>query len=136
MPFAMSFAPLLNASPVIQIHAFAAMAAFGLGVFQLVAPKGTLPHRAVGFVWCALMLAAALGSFRINHINQWQGFSLIHLLSIMVLIQIPLAIWFARTGKIANHQRFMRGMFFFGLVVAGAFTFLPGRIMNAVLFGA
>ena len=136
MSFAMSFVPLLSAAPVVQIHAFAAMAAFGLGVFQLVAPKGTMPHRTVGYIWCALMLAAALSSFRINHINQWQGFSLIHLLAIMVLIQIPLAIWFARTGKIANHQRFMRGMFFYGLVVAGLFTFMPGRIMHAVLFGA
>ncbi len=43
----MSLAPLLDASPVIQIHAFAAFAAFGLGLVQFAAPKGTLPHRTV-----------------------------------------------------------------------------------------
>ena len=36
----MTLAPLLNASPVIQIHAFAAMAAFALGLVQFAAPQG------------------------------------------------------------------------------------------------
>ena len=44
----MSFAPLLNAAPAIPVHAFAAMAAFVLGVVQLAGPKGTLPHRTLG----------------------------------------------------------------------------------------
>jgi uncharacterized membrane protein len=37
----MSLAPLLDAVPPIPVHAFAAMAAFALGVVQLAAPKGT-----------------------------------------------------------------------------------------------
>ena len=41
----MSLAPLLNAPLAIQAHAFAAMAAFALGLVQFAAPKGTLPHR-------------------------------------------------------------------------------------------
>jgi very-short-patch-repair endonuclease len=40
---AMTLAPLLAASSVIQLHAFAAMAAFALGIVQLSAPKGTVP---------------------------------------------------------------------------------------------
>jgi len=43
----MSLAPLLNAAPAIPVHALAAMAAFALGVVQLAAPKGTLPHRTI-----------------------------------------------------------------------------------------
>jgi uncharacterized membrane protein len=35
----MSLAPLLQALPQIQIHAFAAMAAFVLGLVQFAAPK-------------------------------------------------------------------------------------------------
>lgn len=34
----MSFEPLLSAA-VIQVHAFAAMGAFALGIFQFAAPK-------------------------------------------------------------------------------------------------
>ena len=41
----MSLAPLLDAAPAIPLHAFAAMAAFALGIVQFAAPKGTLPHR-------------------------------------------------------------------------------------------
>jgi uncharacterized membrane protein len=50
-----TLAPLLAASPAVKLHAFAAMAAFALGVVQLSAPKGTLPHRAIGWFWVVLM---------------------------------------------------------------------------------
>ena len=46
----MSVAPLLDAAPAISLHAFAAMTAFALGVVQLAAPKGTLPHRTLGWI--------------------------------------------------------------------------------------
>ena len=52
----MSLAPLLDAAPAIPLHAFAAMTAFVLGVVQLAAPKGTLPHRTLGWIWVSLML--------------------------------------------------------------------------------
>jgi uncharacterized membrane protein len=47
----MTLAPLLTASALIQIHAFAAMSAFLLGLVQFAALKGTLPHRALGWLW-------------------------------------------------------------------------------------
>jgi uncharacterized membrane protein len=59
----MSLAPLLNAAPAIPLHAFAAMTAFVLGVVQLAAPKGTLPHRTLGWIWVCLMLTVAVSSF-------------------------------------------------------------------------
>jgi uncharacterized membrane protein len=56
----MTLAPLLDASPAIQIHAFAALSAFALGIVQLSAPKGTIPHRTVGWSWVALMFTVAV----------------------------------------------------------------------------
>ncbi|MCS3929944.1 putative membrane protein [Bradyrhizobium elkanii] len=50
----MSVAPLLEAAPAIPLHAFAAMAAFVLGLVQFAAPKGTLPHRTIGWIWVGL----------------------------------------------------------------------------------
>ena len=67
----MSLAPLLNAALAIQLHAFAAMAAFVLGVVQLSAPKGTLPHRTVGWVWVVLMVIVATTSFWIHDLRMW-----------------------------------------------------------------
>lgn len=131
----MSLAPLLNASLAIQLHAFAAMSAFVLGLVQFAAPKGTLPHRTVGFVWLALMLTVAASSFWIHEIRLWGQWSPIHLISIYVLIMVPVAVYFARRHNIRGHARTVIGMFLGGLVVAGLFTFVPGRIMHAVAFG-
>jgi len=130
-----SLAPLLNAAPAIPLHAFAAMAAFVLGVIQFTAPKGTLPHRTIGWIWVSLMLAVALSSFWIHQIKLWGPWSPIHLLSIFTLVMIPLGVWFAHRHQVTGHRRVMIGIFSGALVVAGLFTLLPGRIMHAVIFG-
>jgi uncharacterized membrane protein len=131
----MSLAPLLEASPVIQVHAFAAMGAFALGLVQLAAPKGTLPHRTIGWIWVTLMAVIALSSFFIHQIRLVGPFSPIHLLSIFTLTMLPLAVLHARRHAVKKHRGAMIGIFVGGLVVAGAFTFLPGRVMHAVAFG-
>jgi uncharacterized membrane protein len=131
----MSFAPLLDAAPAIPVHAFAAMTAFLLGVVQLAAPKGTLPHRTLGWIWVCLMLAVAISSFWIHEIRLVGPWSPIHLLSIFVLITVPLAVWKAHRHQVADHRRIMISIFSGALVIAGLFTLLPGRIMHAVAFG-
>jgi uncharacterized membrane protein len=131
----MSLAPLLNAEPVIQVHAFAAMAAFALGIVQLIAPKGTLPHRTIGWIWVTLLALIALSSFFIHEIKLIGPFSPIHLLSIFTLVMLPLAVVRARRHEVQKHRRAMIGIFIGALVVAGAFTFVPGRIMHGVVLG-
>src|ERR1700688_3836407 len=75
----MSLAPLLNAAPAIPLHAFAAMTAFVLGAVQLAAPKGTLPHRTLGWIWVGLMLVISASSFLIHGIRMWGPWSPIHI---------------------------------------------------------
>jgi uncharacterized membrane protein len=131
----MSLAPLLEASGTIPLHAFAAMAAFALGIVQFAAPKGTLPHRTVGWIWVGLMAVVAASSFWIHEIRLLGPWSPIHLLSIFTLIVLPIAVWRARRHRVADHRRIMILIFVGALVIAGLFTFLPGRIMHAVVFG-
>jgi uncharacterized membrane protein len=126
---------LLNAAPTIPLHAFAAMAAFVLGIVQFAAPKGTLPHRALGWIWVVLMLSVAISSFWIHQIRLVGLWSPIHLLSISVLFTVPLGVWRAHRHQVADHRLIMTLIFSGALVIAGLFTFLPGRIMNAVVFG-
>src|SRR5437879_4443106 len=133
--FPMSLAPLLDAAPAIPVHAFAAMAAFALGLVQFAAPKGTLPHRTVGWIWVGLMATVAASSFWIHEIRLLGPWSPIHLLSIFTLIVLPIAVWRARRHRIADHRRIMTMIFAGALVIAGLFTFLPGRIMHAVALG-
>jgi uncharacterized membrane protein len=130
-----NLAPLLSASPAIQLHAFAAMSAFALGLVQLAAPKGTLPHRAVGWIWVTLMLVVAISSFFVHELKVWGRWSPIHLLSIFTLTMLPLGVWRARHHEVQAHRWTMISIFVGGLVIAGLFTFVPGRIMHAVVFG-
>jgi uncharacterized membrane protein len=127
--------PLLNAPSIIQIHAFAAMAAFVIGLVQLAAPKGTIPHRLIGWSWVLLMLTVAISSFFIHIIRLWGAWSPIHLLSILVLVSLPLAVFHARRHEVRRYRNAMTTLFMGALVIAGIFTFLPGRIMHAVAFG-
>ena len=131
-----NLAPLLDATPAIRFHAFAAMAAFALGVVQLSAPKGTLPHRALGWIWVALMLTVSVSAFFIHQLRLWGPWSPIHLLAIFTLVMLPVAVVAAHRHDVVRHRRAMIGLFLGALVIAGIFTFAPGRIMHAVAFGS
>jgi uncharacterized membrane protein len=131
----MTLAPLLNADPIIQVHAFAAMTAFALGVVQLAAPKGTTRHRAMGWMWGLLLATIAISSFWIHTIRMFGPFSPIHLLSIFTLVMLPLAVLAARRHRVPQHRNAMIAIFVGALVIAGIFTLVPGRIMHDVVFG-
>lgn len=130
----MSLAPLLDAAPAIPLHAFAAMAAVVLGIVQLAAPKGTLPHRTLGWVWVALMAVVAISSFWIHQVRLFGPWSPIHLLSVFAAFMLVLGVFYARRHNVRGHSITMISVFAGALIVAGLFTFVPGRIMHAVVF--
>ena len=131
----MTLEPLLRAPLIVSVHAFLAMAAFALGIGQFLAPKGTLPHRVTGWIWVGLMAGIAISSFWISVIRMVWPFSPIHLLSILTLILLPLAVLAARSYRTKRHAGIMIGLFIGALVIAGGFTFMPGRIMHDVAVG-
>ena len=131
----MTLAPLLNASIAIQLHAFAAIAAFALGLMQFARRKGTFSHRTFGWIWVMLMLIVAISSFWIHDIKLWGIWSPIHILSVVTLVNLPLGVWMARKHNVRAHRYWMLGIFAGALVIAGIFTFVPGRIMHGVIFG-
>lgn len=131
----MSFAPLFASPGPVVLHAIAALAAFALGLVQIVAPKGTVPHRLLGWLWVAIMAFVALSSFFVHEIRLWGPWSPIHLLSIGTLFGLAAGVYAARRHAVRSHRNAMIGIFVGGLVIAGGFTLLPGRIMHAVVFG-
>jgi uncharacterized membrane protein len=131
----MTLAPLMAAPAVVVIHAYSAMVALVLGATQFAAPKGTMPHRIMGWVWVSLMVTVAASSFMIHTICQIGPFSIIHGLSILTLILLPVAVMHARSHRVFRHRRAMILLFAGALVVAGIFTLSPGRIMHDVVFG-
>ena len=119
---------------VIQLHIAAALTALLLGTIQLVGIKGTGLHRLIGWTWVVAMVTVAISSLFIRQINPG-SFSLIHLLSGWTLIALPMALFAIRRGRVARHASGMTWTFVGGLIVAGAFTFLPGRLMWELFFG-
>jgi uncharacterized membrane protein len=126
---------LLAQQPLkVQIHIAAALLAFSLGLVLFAAPKGTLPHRTLGWIWVVFMTTVAASSLFMTGLNG-DAYSWIHMLSGYVLISLPAGVIAARRHKVLVHQRTMTGLFLGGMVIAGAFTFFPGRLMWRVIMG-
>jgi len=131
----MTLDPLLAAGSPIPSHALAALAAAVLGGVQLLRPKGGRGHRWIGWAFAALMTWTALSGLFISTLQVWGPFSPIHLLIPATLVALAYAVRAARRGNVEGHRRAMLSLYLLALVLTGAFTLLPGRIMNAVLFG-
>jgi uncharacterized membrane protein len=130
----MNLAPFFVAPAVVQMHAAGAFLALATGSAVLFMRKGTTTHRISGQVWAALMVFVALTSFAITGTRPPGHFSAIHILSVITLISIPAAILYRRKGNIRRHAIIMVSTFL-GLFIAGGFTLIPGRLMNAIVFG-
>ena len=132
----MEFSILLQENPPIPSHAMLALAALALGGLQLALAKGTALHQYTGYAWVSLMTFVCISSFFIHEIRVWGDFSPIHILSVVTLVSLVVAVHAAIQGNIRLHQRVMQVLYFLALVVTGLFTLLPGRAMNAVVFGS
>ena len=124
---------VLRASPVVQVHLYTALVAIGLGAALMTSRKGARFHRVAGWIWVVLILFVAGSSLFITGLNgdKW---SFIHLLSGWTMITAPLALIAARRHKVKQHRRAMMGIFYGGLLIAGALAFIPGRILWNVFF--
>lgn len=131
----MTLTPLFNATPVIQIHTALAVFAVALTIAIFTIRRGSPAHRILGWIWVLSMAGVALSSFWISDIRLIGPFSPIHLLSVFVLLQLVSAVRAARSGQVQRHRQTMRGLVFGALIGAGAFTFLPGRVMYQIFLG-
>jgi uncharacterized membrane protein len=125
---------LAVAPPQIQIHVVAVSVALCVGVALMLGVKGRPLHRALGWTWVAAMATAAISSLFIHHAHPG-AFSFLHLFAGWTLIALPVGVAAARTHRVRLHQRTMTGLFVGGLLIAGVFAFLPGRLMWRVVFG-
>lgn len=120
------------------LHLATVLPAFVIGAFQLVRRKGTPGHKLLGKIYMVLMLATGLitlampaevGPRFLNH------FGFIHIFSFLALFSVPAAYIAARRGYVRAHRMAMISLYVGGILVAGAFAFSPGRMLNEWLFG-
>ena len=116
---------------MIWLHLVTAVLAAALGVANLALAKGTLRHRVFGWTWIAAMLFLTLSSFEIRELRDG-AFSWLHGLTVWTLFCMVVAIVSIRTGRVRTHAAFMIGTMS-GLLIAGAFAFLPGRFIGHLL---
>jgi uncharacterized membrane protein len=125
---------LLAVAPIqIQIHVAAVFTALAVGTTLMLGLKGDTVHRTLGWVWVVAMTTAAISSLFIHRANG--GFSFLHLFAGWTLIALPMAVFAARKHNVRLHSRTMTGLFVGGLLIAGAFAFMPGRLMWQMVFG-
>ena len=130
----MDFSPIINAPFSVQVHVVFAITSLVLVPFILFGRKGDRRHKMLGRIWVAAMALTAISSFAIMDIRLIGPFSPIHGLSILTLYSLFGAVREARAGRVEAHKRHILGAMG-GLLGAGVFTVLPGRLMSDVLFG-
>ena len=132
----MTLTPLLDADPAIQIHAFSAILAVPVGGFVLWRKKGTALHKALGRLWVVLMLIAATSALFIHGFKWFGPFGPIHIFSLITYVSLFNGLFAILVKRdIRRHRLEMQALYVNALLLAGAFTFLPGRRMHQVVFG-
>lgn len=108
-----------------------------LGAYLLLFKKGGLIHQNLGKLYMVLMLLTAfttlfmearVGPVFLGH------FGWIHLFSFLVLWTVPTAYLAIRKGNVRKHQRKMILMYVGAILIAGGFTFAPGRYLHTLFF--
>ncbi len=130
----MKFDPIFSAPPVVQIHLAAAVLALGFGTIMWLRPKGTKSHKFIGRLFMVLMLVTALSAIFIREINRG-SFSWIHIFVPLTLIGVGQALWAIKNRNIKAHVGHVRNLFFYALMIPGAFALFPGRRIWAMFFG-
>ncbi len=123
---------------LMYLHLATVVPCFIIGTLLLVIKKGTNVHKILGRIYMILMMITALitlimptqvGSRFLNH------FGWIHSFSFLTLYTVPAAYWAIKRGDIKTHKQKMILLYFGAIIIAGGFTFIPGRYLYEVFFG-
>ncbi|KMW57150.1 putative membrane protein [Candidatus Rhodobacter oscarellae] len=131
----MQLAPLLEATPVIQVHMLSALAAILVGPFALYRRRRDRWHRRLGYGWTGAMLLAATSALFIPSagLALLGPFGPIHALVLLVYAGLWQAIRAIRAGRVTEHRAAMSSLYWRGIGIAGLFTLMPGRIVNRMV---
>jgi uncharacterized membrane protein len=122
---------------LMYIHLATVVPCFIIGTILLIIKKGTQFHKNFGKIYMILMMLtgiitlfmpAMVGPRFLNH------FGYIHLFSFLTLYTIPTAYWAIRKGNIKTHKQKMITLYFGAILIAGGFTFFPGRYLHELFF--
>ena len=120
----------------IQIHLATIVPSFFLGTWLIFfSTKGSPFHRGLGAIYLTLMTISAVAAIFIQSLTPGH-FSWIHIFIPLTLFGVASAIWRIRRKDVKGHRAAMLGVYFGGLIIAGALTFYPGRLMYKLFVGS
>ena len=123
---------------LMHLHLVTVVPCFFIGGILLIIKKGTTIHKTLGRFYMILMLFTAsvtlfmpaeVGPTIFNH------FGFIHSFSFLTIYTVPTAYWAIKNGNIKAHKRKMILLYFGAIIIAGGFTFTPGRYLYTLFFG-
>jgi uncharacterized membrane protein len=124
------FSVLATVPLAVQIHLATVLICLPLGGFILFDTKGTTQHKVLGRIWVAAMLITCISALCIKSFAPLVGpFGLIHLMVLWSLFNLSRGMY-NMIGKrdLQGHLRNMRSAYW-GLIIAGLFSFIPGRML-------
>ena len=131
----MTLTPFLTAPMDIQVHIIAACIGLILGPVVLYRRRRDVLHKALGYIWIGAMAVLAFGSFFIPSHFTAIGVGPLHGFAVLTLWSLWAGMCAAIQRDFAKHQAILRSLYSNGLIIAGAFAFLPGRTINRAVFG-
>jgi uncharacterized membrane protein len=134
----MNLDPLLQAPWPVKLHLATVVPAFAIGTWQIfLSRKGSVGHRALGYVYLGLVTVTAIDAVFIHSLMPKAplGLSPVHLLVPLTLFGVVGALFAARKHDARRHRNTMIGVYVGGMLIAGGLTLLPGRILHALLVG-
>lgn len=120
------------------LHLVTVVPCFIIGTILLLIKKGTPTHKNFGRIYMILMLITAgitlfmpaeVGPRILNH------FGWIHSFSFLAIYTVPTAYLAIKKGNVKSHKRKMILLYFGAIIIAGGFTFTPGRYLYHLFFG-
>ena len=122
---------------LMYFHLATVVPCFIIGTMLLLIRKGTKIHVNFGRIYMVLMLITAsitllmpaqVGPRIFNH------FGWIHSFSFLTIYSVPTAYWAIKRGDVKTHKRKMIILYFGAIIIAGGFTFVPGRYLHELFF--
>lgn len=118
-------------------HLATVVPCFIIGTILLLVKKGTKFHVVSGRVYMILMMiTAAITLFMPAHVGPTilGHFGWIHSFSFLTLYTVPTAYMAIKRGDVKSHKYKMIALYFGAIIIAGGFTFVPGRYLYELFF--
>ena len=117
----------------VAVHVATVVPCVPLGLYLLLAPKGTPMHKQLGKLWVALMVVTATSTLWIHGLG---NFTWIHIFVPMTYRAAWMIVTSARARDFKKHRNEIIGLFLGALMIPGIFSFvIDGRLMNVLLLG-